>query len=222
MKINNKEVKAVIFDLDGTLVDSCGVWVEVDIAFFKKRGIELPSDYVEAIGHLGLEKAAVYTINRFNLNEKKEDVIKEWLDAVWHKYAYEVKIKDGVKEFLKYLHDQHIPFCLATANSKEIYEVTLKNNGIYEYFEFIKDVTKYPNGKKDPDIYLDCCAQLNSTVDSTAIFEDLALPLKTSYKAGFITVGVKDIYSYLSDEDLSSLDDFITNYHDFLKKVENI
>ena len=81
MKFKGNEIKACIFDLDGTLLDSCSIWKEVDERFFEKRGMQVPSDYSKEIGPLGLDKASEYTIKRFNLKEKKEDIINEWCSA---------------------------------------------------------------------------------------------------------------------------------------------
>ncbi len=61
MKINNQDIKGVIFDLDGTLLDSCGIWHDIDVEFFKMHNLELPSDYSKEIAHLGLKNAAQYT-----------------------------------------------------------------------------------------------------------------------------------------------------------------
>ena len=72
MKINDKEIDGIIFDLDGTLFDSCSMWHQIDIDFFKKRGMIIPNDYAEAIAHLGLKKAASYTKCRFNFPEQVE------------------------------------------------------------------------------------------------------------------------------------------------------
>ena len=60
-----KQYKGAIFDLDGTLLDSMRVWDDIDIAFLKKRGLEVPPDYQEAITPLGFLEAARYTIRRF-------------------------------------------------------------------------------------------------------------------------------------------------------------
>ena len=66
MKIINKEIKGVIFDLDGTLLDSTFVWNEVDMKFFNRRNMEIPPTYVEDIAHIGLKEAAIYTKNKYN------------------------------------------------------------------------------------------------------------------------------------------------------------
>lgn len=190
MLIKNREVKGVIFDLDGTLLDSCSIWEKVDEDFFKRRNMELPSDYADAIGHIGLEKAAIYTIETFKLNEKKEDIIKEWQDAVIDKYSHEVKLKPHVLEFLSFLDENSIPYCVATANDEACYKGSLINNSIYDKFKFVLEVNKYKSGKDKPDIYLDACKRLNINVENCVVVEDLYMALKTAKDAGFMTVAV--------------------------------
>ena len=71
IKLMNK--KLIIFDMDGTLIDSTGLWHEIDKKFFAKRNMDLPKDYAQKIVHLGLKQAAIFT--------KKEYGIKE---RIWH------------------------------------------------------------------------------------------------------------------------------------------
>jgi len=213
MKIKNKEVKGVIFDLDGTLLDSCSIWADVDQNFFLKRGIEMPSDYGEKIAHIGLENAAIYTINEFHLNEKKEDIIKEWKNGVLEEYAHNVKLKPHVKEFLEYLKLHHIPFCAATANDSDCYKSALINNDIYNLFDFILEVNHYAS-KDKPDIFYEACKRLNTSPNNTFVFEDLPLAIITAKNANFRTVAVFEATSKESDEQVKKeIADFYI--HDF-------
>lgn len=192
MKIDGKEIKGVIFDLDGTLLDSTSIWVDVDIAFFKKRNIPFPTWYGEAIGHIGLDKAADFTIETFHLNEKKEDIIKEWKESVLDLYANKVLLKPGAKEFLEALNKENIPFCAATANDEDCYKSALMHNGIYEMFKFVLEVGNFKNGKDKPDVYYEAAKRLGVNVENCVIFEDLITPIKTAKSANFITVAVYD------------------------------
>ena len=75
------EGKGAIFDLDGTLLDSMGVWKEVDRLFFERRGISMPPDYAHAVAAMQSGDIADYTIRRFSLDEDREDLMREWTDT---------------------------------------------------------------------------------------------------------------------------------------------
>lgn len=219
MKIDDREIKGIIFDIDGTLIDSCDIWGEVDIRFFSKRNIEMPKDYQEAIGHIGLEKAAEYTIKRFNLNEKKEDIIKEWKDGVLELYANEVMLKPHVKEFLTLLKENNIPFCAATANDEDCYKSCLKRNNIYELFDFILEVNHFKDGKDKPTIYIEAAKRLGVDISYCAVFEDLLMALNTANKAGFITCAVYEKTSKEEKKKKEIADFYIKDYQEIIDKV---
>ena len=94
-----KQYKGAIFDLDGTLLDSMRVWDDIDVAFLKKRGLEVPPDYQEAITPLGFLEAARYTIRRFGFPETPEELIQEWHQMAVDAYTYEVELKDKMGGF---------------------------------------------------------------------------------------------------------------------------
>lgn len=219
MKIESREIKGIIFDIDGTLIDSCGIWGEVDIRFFSKRNMEMPKDYQEAIGHIGLDKAADYTINRFNLNEKKEDIIKEWKDGVLELYANEVLLKPHVKEFLLLLKEHNIPFCAATANDEDCYKKCLERNGIFDLFDFILEVNHFKDGKDKPTIYIEAAKKLGVEIDKCVVFEDLLMALNTACKAGFVTCAVYDATCKEESGKKEVADFYIKDYQEIIDKI---
>ena len=88
------KIKSVIFDLDGTLIDSMGIWFDVDKEFLSKRNIIPPENLFDEIkGGNSFVETAQFFKDRFSLSESIEDIMKEWTDMVAYHYKYQVKIK---------------------------------------------------------------------------------------------------------------------------------
>ena len=217
MKLGDKLVQGVIFDLDGTLLDSCNIWIEVDHAFFKKRGLVLPDDYSKSIAHLGLDNAAKYTIERFHLDESKDAIIQEWKNMVLDEYKHKVKLKPGAREFLDYLKNNNVLICAATANDEDCYKTCLINNSIYDYFNFVLDVKGYPLGKDSPDIYIDAAKKLGVDISSCFVFEDILKGLTTAHNAGFNTVAIYEATCQDEKAKKQIADIYINDFNDLLK-----
>ncbi len=219
MNINGLEIKCIIFDLDGTLLNSNGVWKEVDSNFFLKRGMEVPLGYGKKISAMGLTTAATFTKNTYNIEESEEEIIQEWLDAVQEKYEHDVRLKSHVKEYLDYLKGFNIPLCVATANSKECYEPCLINNGIYHYFDHIVDVKKYKEGKTSPSIFLDISKKYNLDPKDILVFEDTLSVIEICKNASFNVVAVYDEGCLLEDEKVKEKisDIYINDFQSLIK-----
>ena len=96
-----KNIEGAVFDLDGTLLDSSWVWEKVDEKFLGDRGFQVPDDYVDEISPLGAERAAVYTIERFGLNEDKNDIVREWIEMAKRNMQQRLYASLMRKNFLK-------------------------------------------------------------------------------------------------------------------------
>ena len=211
MKLLGHEIKAVIFDMDGTLIDSTGIWHEIDKAFFSKRNMELPSDYAQHIVHLGLKQAAVYTKETYHLNESIQDIMDEWHNMSIDMYRYHVELKPHVLELLKLLKENCIVMAIATANDEPLYRPCIERLGIGEYFDEIADVNTAKEGKQSAKIYLDLAKKMGAEPQNTLVLEDMPTCVKTAFKNGFITVSVFDNASKDYDEQK------ITDSHLFIK-----
>ena len=200
MKLLNHDIKAAIFDMDGTLIDSTGIWHEIDKEFFAKRNMELPPDYAQHIVHLGLTQAAIYTKETYHLEESIQDIMKEWHDMSIDMYKYHVPLKEGALELLKLFKKNGIKMAIATANDEPLYRPCIDRLGIGEYFDEIADVNTAKEGKQSAKIYLDLAKKLGSEPRNTLVLEDMPTCVKTAFKSGFITVAVYDPASKEYDE----------------------
>lgn len=184
--------KAAIFDLDGTLLDSMGVWLEVDRVFLARRGIALPDDYAEAISPMGFPAAAAYTKKRFALDEDEGAIMAEWHALAVDAYANHVALKHGVLDYLTSLRRRGIPFAAATASQAVFYLPALRRLGIADWFSSITEISEVSRGKGNPDIYLRAAEKLGMAAVDCAVFEDIVPGVRGALAGGFYTVGVYD------------------------------
>ncbi len=185
--------RGAIFDLDGTLLDSMWVWDQIDIDFLAKRGIhEVPPDYQETIATFGAEKTAVYTIQRFGLDDKPEDLVQEWLDMALDYYANHLQLKDQVFEYLTRLHEKKIPMAVATSSDIALVRPCLERTGLLPLLETVLTAKDVGRGKQFPDIYLQAAERLQCLPGECLVFEDVLEAAQTAGKAGFPVVGVAE------------------------------
>lgn len=197
-------IQGAIFDLDGTLLDSMNIWDNVDRIFFERRGMEVPEDYVLAIAPLGFALAASYTINRFQLKEKEEDIIAEWYQLAREAYAKQVKLKPYAKEYLEKLKRQGVCLAAATASDASLFEPCLIHNEIFSYFDIIVTVRDVKRGKGFPDIYELAAKKMNLLAKDCVVFEDILKGIEGAKAGGFLAVGVEDAHSNFEKEEIQS------------------
>lgn len=212
-----KEFKGAIFDLDGTIIDSMNVWEEIDRKFLEKRNIQIPKDYIEKINSMSFEEVAKYTIKRFKLNESVDSLIKEWNDMAIYEYSNNIKLKPNVKKYLKKLKEKNIKIGLATSSPKQLYEVVLKNNKIYDYFDTFTSVDDVKRDKNYPDIYLYTAKKLGLNPNECVVFEDILIAINTLKEANFKAIGVYDKSSHKDlDKVKEKCDKFIYDFEELL------
>ncbi|MBQ8826848.1 MAG: HAD family phosphatase [Oscillospiraceae bacterium] len=182
--------KAVIFDMDGTLVDSLRVWAESDIVFLNRHGYEYDPSVSEAMKTMHYVSACEYLKERFDIPMSVEDIGSSIMEIVKHKYVNEVPLKEGVYDFMLKLKADGVKMCVATSNDKSLAEAALKSLGIYEMLEFIMTSDEVGCGKESPVIFEKCAEKMGATPSETAVFEDSVHAAGSAYGAGFYTVGV--------------------------------
>lgn len=210
-------IEAVIFDLDGTLIDSMNIWAKIDEEYLGNFGLTVPEKLQEEITHLTLTETALYFKENFNIENTIEDIISTWHDMAFYHYSNTIKLKDGVIPYLKSLKDMNIKIALATSNSVPLLEATLKNNGIYDYFDVITTTEEVKKSKDNPDIYLLSAKKLNVSPERCLVFEDIVQAVNGAKLAGMKVYSVYDESSKSQKEELIRLSDkYILTFNELL------
>ncbi|MDZ4183314.1 MAG: HAD family phosphatase [Candidatus Cloacimonadaceae bacterium] len=215
--------KSIIFDLDGTLIDSMSLWREVDTEFLAKRGIDVPDDL---FAHLpqgnSFIQTAKYFKDRFGLEDSVESVMLEWTDMVrWH-YANSIGLKDGAFELVKSLRDRKIPLGLGTSNSFELAETALSFNGIWDCFDSVVTGDMHLMGKPFPDIYLKSAENLKLEPNACCVIEDTLSGIRAAKAAGMTAIAIYDADSIPEHPLIKAEADFFALDYSELRKLLNI
>lgn len=200
--------EAVIFDLDGSLVDSMWMWREIDIEYLGGFGIPLPEDLQLSIEGMSFWETAVYFKKRFAIPHSVEEIGECWNKMAWDKYMHEVPLKPGADSFLKYCKEKGIRLGIATSNSRVLVENVLNAHGIAEYFSCIMTGTDVKKGKPAPDIYLAAADGLFVAPSRCLVFEDILPGIQAGKNAGMEVCAVEDAYSARDRERKKALADY--------------
>lgn len=206
------DIKGAVFDMDGTILNSMKLWEEIDVEFLSKRGFEVPKDYMSSIAHLGAYDTAVYTIERFSLNDTPTELIDEWQNSAIKKYP-NILEKQGITAYMKRLKKRGVKIAVATATSPLLVNAALKDREIFNYIDCITTSDEVKRGKGFPDIYYKCCEKLGLEPRDCVVFEDIVMGIKGAKDGGFKTVAV---YDECSKNDRQTLTDLADKYiYDF-------
>lgn len=186
------EFEAAIFDLDGTLLESMGVWTEIDAAFLQKRGFEATEDYIRAVTPMGFRPAAEYTISRFGLEESPDEIMAEWDLMCRDAYAHTIGLKPDAEVYLRRLKQGGVKLGVATALTPELFRPALERNGVLSLFDAFTSLGEVRRGKGFPDIYLLTAQKLGVAPGACMVFEDISLGIAGAQAGGFLTCGVYD------------------------------
>lgn len=192
-------IKAILFDLDGTLLQSLNVWEKVDDLFLEKRGIEMTDDYHQALLNMRFSEAAVYTIERYHLNESPQAIMDEWMKMAKDMYHYQVQLKDGVKEMLKQLNQEGYTLGILTSCHQELFEPCLKRHGIWKYFSYIFEANPLQLSKTQKEIYEYALNKMKIAPNECLFIDDVYASLKCAKDIGIAIIAINDPSSFHSD-----------------------
>ena len=207
----------LIFDLDGTLIDSNGVWVEVDKTFLERRGAPYTREYYEGVAHTILSNCAIFTKEYLHLEESCEEIIAEWMELAADKYGTQVPLKPHVKEYLDKCRDAGHRMAVFTACVPEHCRAAMARHGLESYFERVIYAQELGVDKKSPAIFRKVAESLGVRPRECVLFDDSLSACKAAKAAGMTVVGVHDGWFSDTSVDMREVcDQYIRDFGELL------
>ncbi|MGN1344344.1 MAG: HAD family hydrolase [Traorella sp.] len=212
-------MKGFIFDLDGTLLDSLGLWLEIDKKYMATYNIEYKKEYSDDIKKLSFKECATYFRETLGINRSEKEMIQDWKEMSYEAYKNELTLKPYAYEFVRKVH-QYGPCILATSCEINSCLAALDRLGLSSYFDAIVTTDELKVNKENPLIYLECAKRIKCEIDDCYVFEDVLSACKSAFRAHFHVIGVYD-EMWLDDKEemMKVCDRYIYSFKELLDEM---
>ena len=208
--------KGLIFDMDGTIIDSMVIWSGISTQFLRDHNISPPDDIEEIVKPLGSVQCAEYFISTFNMDVDLEYTLNYFAQIMAKKYA-SVGFKPHALEFIQHQHSKGVKMCVATASMGVLAKPVLDRLGVSDYIDFFITCEDVKASKNLPTIYTEATKKMGLSIADVAVFEDTLTCVETCHNAGFYTVAIADDSSKHNEDKIKSLaDKFITSFSELI------
>lgn len=212
-----KNKKALLFDMDGTLMDSMWLWGDIDIEYLGRFGLEVPENLQVEIEGKGYTETAVYFKETFQLPMSIEEIKADWSRMAFEKYANQVPLKKGAYEFLKEQKASGMKLGIATSNHIDLVMAALKNNQAEDLFDCIRTACDVAKGKPAPDVYLSAAEALGVKPEECLVFEDVPMGVLAGLNAGMQVCAIEDKFAEKRRNEVRSLAHYYIRDYDEIK-----
>jgi len=206
----NTSIEAVIFDLDGVIIDSEPIYLEINYRIFDELGIVIPEN--EYRGFVGVTDLDMWSTlkYKYKLPQNVEDLIALQSKYVWD-YITPMSIEpiSGIPRFLQYLQQKGTKCAIASSSSVRWITVILEKCTIAGFFNSIASAEMVSKGKPEPDVFVLAATMLNVLPKRCIVIEDSEKGIMAAKAAGMRCIAYKNPNS--GDQDISSADMIIEN-----------
>lgn len=207
-----------IFDLDGTITDTNGVWLEVDTEFLARRGLAVTEEYTQTVLRSIFPVAARFTKEYYQLPDTPESIMAEW-DAMAERHYRELApLKPGAEAFLRQCAAEGKPLALFTACRPALCRAALDRHGITGLFSYLAYAEELGFEKRDPRCFLRLSEFIGVPSQSCVLFDDSPDNCATASRTGMATVGIYDpLYEARQDELRAVCSRYIRSFEELLR-----
>lgn len=181
---------ALIFDMDGTLVNNMAYHEKAWMAFLKKKGVNMTKEEFEE-KHYGTIDEVVPRILGNHLSGEEIKQLGEEKEALYRElYQPHIQEIKGLSPFLKTLRQRAVPMALATMGDRKNIAFTLENLQLQSFFEVIVSGEEVEKGKPDPEIFLKAATRLEVSPERCLVFEDSKSGIQAARNANMQVVAL--------------------------------
>ncbi len=184
--------KAVIFDMDGVLIDSEPLWEEAETELLKSKGVKYDPLFRDKVVGLGQVDSSKLIIREFGVNCSPENLIKRRMEILLRIYNERLTMFDGAKPLVEKLRSDGFKTALASSSPMAVIEYVLGKFSIGGLFDAVVSGDCVQNGKPAPDIYLLAAEKLAVKPSECAAVEDSPTGSKSAVSAGMFCIAVPD------------------------------
>ena len=183
-------IKAVLFDADGTLMDSIASWRKALKTVLERRGFSYSEEDFQVLIPLTTKEGGTYLKGKYGFTETGDEIAAEYLGLVESFYATEVELKKGARKVLEYYDSKGIPMAIVTSSERILIEAACKRHGISQFFQGLYICSELGTSKRQPDIFVNTAKALGAEPAETLVYEDSDYAIETAVNAGFKVIKV--------------------------------
>lgn len=224
MKHMLENVDAVIFDMDGTLIDSMWIWPDIDQVYLERYDLTQPEDFHQAMEGMSYREVAQYFLDTFpSLPRTREEIMEDWTQMAYERYMTQVPLKTGAGEFIQRMRKMGKKIGIATSNGRRLVDDTLEALKITDLFDSVRTACEVASGKPAPDVYLLVAKDMGVAPEHCLVFEDVPMGILAGKNAGMKVCAVEDDFSKPQEKKKRELADYyIQDYEDIINETYEV
>lgn len=188
----NHNFKAIIFDMDGLLVDSERVWAQVETEMVEERGRQYTAVEREQLVGLRLDEFSEKLLAIYSFDETPEEFQTELIDRMLQQIPLVVKEHPGAAELITYIAERGIPTAIASSSPISIIDTTVESQGWQDVFTLRVSADTVGRGKPAPDVYLKTAKLMGVDPADCLALEDSPNGARAAVAAGMTCYAIPD------------------------------
>ena len=210
-------MKYIIFDLDGTLIDSMPVWRGTGSGFLNNHNFPVPENLMEVVKTQTIWQTAEWFRTELGVPMEAEEIVNEIVESVVEAYRHTIPLKDGAMEYLEKMKNEGVEMCILTASEADYILPALDRLDIRKYFSHVLTCTELGEYKNDGKAYLKTMELMGGTLEETVVFEDAYYAVKGAKSVGFPVYAVLD--EVVREDDIDKIKETADHYFHSYKEL---